>query len=226
MTPDELTRQVQDLPWFHQIDLGGGVVTPGRVSLKDLRATADVYFKDDLVAGKTFLDVGCWDGFHSFEAARRGADRVLATDHLVWSEDIGGWGDRRSFELARNVIAPSVEVRDLDISELTPEAVGTFDVVLFAGVFYHLRHPFLVMEQMAKLTKECLIVETHIEFILTRRPAMKFFPTTELNGDGSNWWGPNVACVVAMLKDLGFPRIEVTRPKHTPSRGVFRGFRS
>ena len=71
---------------------------------------------------------------------RRGAARVLATDHFAWSDLF--WGDRRSFELARTHLAPGVEVMDIDLADLTPARIGQFDVVLFAGVFYHLRHPF------------------------------------------------------------------------------------
>jgi tRNA (mo5U34)-methyltransferase len=64
---------------------------------------------DRPITGRSVLDIGCWDGAYSIEAVRRGASRVLATDHFVWHE---GWGDRRCFELARAHLAPSIEVMD------------------------------------------------------------------------------------------------------------------
>lgn len=217
-----LTLDPAELPWHHQIDLGDGRLTPGNTKLDVLRVQADIYFRD--IAGKSFLDIGCWDGFNSFEAARRGAARVLATDHFAWSDQC--WGDRRSFEYARQTLAPQVEVRDIDLPDLSPESVGTFDVVLFAGVFYHLRHPFQVMEHIAKLSTDTLIVETHVDAMELDRPAMIFYPEKELAGDETNWWGPNTLCVEAMLRDVGFPNIETILHPIYESRAIFIGRRA
>ncbi|MDG4880378.1 DUF1698 domain-containing protein [Mesorhizobium sp. WSM4884] len=219
---EDLQRRVNELPWHHQIDFGEGVLSPGNTPIGVLRNQADVYF-DGIIHGKTFLDIGAWDGFNSFEAHRRGASRVLATDHFAWSEQC--WGDRRAFDLARSRIAPEVEVMDIDIPEMNHETVGRFDVVLFAGVFYHLRHPFAVLEQISDLAKEWLIVETHLDALDYDRPSMVFYPTNELANDNTNWWGPNPACVIAMLKDVGFTTVEyVVHPNH-PNRGIFRAKR-
>jgi tRNA (mo5U34)-methyltransferase len=216
---EDLQRRVNELPWHHQIDFGGGVLSPGSTPIGVLRTQANVYF-DGIIHGKTFLDIGTWDGFNSFEAHKRGASRVLATDHFAWSEQC--WGDRRAFELARSRIAPEVEVMDIDIPEMNHETVGRFDVVLFAGVFYHLRHPFAVLEQVSSLAKEWLIVETHLDALDYDRPSMVFYPTNELANDETNWWGPNPACVIAMLRDVGFSTVEyVVHPNH-PNRGIFR----
>jgi tRNA (mo5U34)-methyltransferase len=213
--------QIPTLPWFHQIDLGGGVVTPGKIPQRVLKAQADVYFKDG-VAGKTVLDIGCWDGFNSFEAKRRGATRVLATDHYAWSPQC--WGSRQSFETARAALELDVEAMDIELNDISPERVGTFDVVLFLGVFYHLRHPFLGLEKAASVCSGTIIVETHLDAWFSFRPAMVFYPTTELRGDGSNWWGPNKACVLAMLRDLGFTA-EFVRHPTSFRRGIFFGRR-
>jgi tRNA (mo5U34)-methyltransferase len=54
---------------------------------------------------------------------------------------------------------------------------------------------------------------------------MVFYPDATLAGDDTNWWGPNAACVAAMLDELGFPRVEQSvNPAH-PERGIFHGFR-
>jgi tRNA (mo5U34)-methyltransferase len=220
-----LTERINALRWFHQIDFGNGVLSPGLAPLEVLKAQAAVYFRDG-VKGKTVLDIGCWDGFNSFEAARLGARRVLATDHFTWSS--AGWGNRDAFELAREHLAPAVEVMDIDILDITPERVGRFDVVLFCGIFYHLRNPLMVLEHVAKLSTDLLIVESHLDALNEARPAMIFYPGAELNNDVTNWWGPNVPCVEAMLRDLGFGRVEFFRhpiAAHV-SRGIFLAHRT
>jgi len=219
---EELISRVNSLPWFHQIDLGNGIITPGRTSIDHLRAVADVFF-DTSLAGKSVLDIGCYDGFFSFEAKRRGARRVLATDYFMWKYDPRV---REAFEIARDLVAPDLEDKVIDVSDLTLETVGKFDIVLFSGVFYHLRHPFLVLEQIAVLVTETLIVETHLDAMEIARPAMVMYPGTELNNDPTNWWGPNTACVTAMLRDVGFVRVDFQpNPNHTVNRGIFHGRR-
>jgi SAM-dependent methyltransferase len=146
---DGLAAAMAAVSWHHQIDFGNGLLSAGNTKLAVLQAQSQIYFAADIIRGKTFLDIGCWDGYNSFEAHRLGASRVLATDHFAWSSAC--WGDRRAFELARAHLAPSVEVLDIDLPELTEERVGLFDVVLFAGVFFHLRHPFAALERVEVL---------------------------------------------------------------------------
>jgi tRNA (mo5U34)-methyltransferase len=218
-----LAEQINQLPWHHQIDFGDGLLSKGNTPIDHLREIAEIYFRD-IVSGRSVLDIGCWDGFNSFEAYRRGATRVLAADHFAWSEKC--WGDRRSFDLAHRHLAPAVEVMDIDLPDMTPERVGRFDIVLFAGIFYHLRNPFLALEQIARLSREWIIVETHMDAENENRPAMIFYPTNELANDPTNWWGPNRACVEAMLRDVGVPHIEfIPNPFHR-NRGIFRARRS
>jgi tRNA (mo5U34)-methyltransferase len=101
-----------------------------------------------------------------------------------------------------------VESLEIDVPDISPERVGSFNVVLFIGVLYHLRHPLLGLERAASVAKDTLIVETVLDAHWMRRPAMVFYPGSERNGDPTNWWGPNAACVIAMLKDLGFKQVE------------------
>lgn len=213
----ELHARVHALPWFHSIDLGNGIVTPGDAPLDDLKKQADAFFPASL-AGKAVLDIGCYNGFFSFDAMRRGADRVVALDHFIWQH----WPkSREAFELARSVKAPLVEPIHLDLWDLTSLKIGYFDYVLFAGVFYHLRHPWLALEKIAALTRETIVVETHMDAADIDKPAMILYPGSSLNADWTNWWGPNRACVEAMLRDVGFPNIIFTvNPVHA-TRGIF-----
>jgi tRNA (mo5U34)-methyltransferase len=216
MDPAEIRQRVGEIRWYHTIDLGHGVVTPGvdpsASRLSKLRFPADM-------TGKTALDIGAWDGFFSFEFERRGATRVLAVDSFSWSGP--GWGTKAGFDLARQVLGSSVEDRELEVLDLSPETVGVFDVVLFAGVLYHLPHPLLALERVASVTGDLLILETQVDLVRERRPAMAFYPGSDLNRDASNWWAPNPPALLAMLRTVGFTRVEVVRaPYRLPLRAA------
>jgi tRNA (mo5U34)-methyltransferase len=214
-----LQAEIDQFKWFHSIDFGNGHRSRGVVPLNVLRALADVLFSEP-IRGKTLLDIGCFDGFFSIEAARRGA-KVLATDYFVWHN---GW-DRGSFELARHKLAPQIRVHEISLEDISPKMVGMHDVVLFAGVLYHTRHPFLALEQAASVAKDLLIVETHMDAANETRPAMIMYPGKELNDDPTNWWGPNRQCVEAMLRDLGFEPFRFTQHPAGPMRGIFHARR-
>jgi tRNA (mo5U34)-methyltransferase len=210
---DEVKQEVAKICWFHKIDLGHGIVTPGVDNSPEKLPTFGI--PDDL-HDWTVLDVGAWDGFFSFEAERRGARRVLATDHFCWGG--GGWGTGAGFELAREVLHSRVEGKRIDVLDLSPRTVGVFDLVLFLGVLYHMRHPLLALERIASVTKKRLILETHVDMLDCPRPAMAYYPGTELGGDPTNWCGPNPAMVDAMLKTAGFQKVVIhSGPTyHTP----------
>jgi tRNA (mo5U34)-methyltransferase len=214
----DLQSRVDAIRWYHTIDLGGGVITRG-VDDSPLRL-ARVQLPQSL-HGKTVLDIGAWDGFFSFECERRGAARVVAADHFSWHGT--GWGTKAGFTLARDALGSRVEDIDIDVMDLSPERVGTFDVVLFLGVFYHLRHPFLALERVASVTRDYLIVETVVDLVGFRRPAMAFYPGQELNNDPTNWWGPNIPAVVGMLESLGFVEVTVPTP---PPKAMYRAARA
>ena len=214
-----LRQRIEGIRWWHTMELAPGVWTRGAQGAPR-NGTADTLQRlhlPDSFAGKTVLDVGAWDGFFSFEAERRGAARVLATDRFSWGD--GGWGTQDGFRLAREALGSRVEDLRIDPMDLTPERVGTFDVVLFLGVLYHLRHPLLGLERVAALCKDLLILETYVDLRLGEDfPAMAYYPGDELDGDPTNWWGPNTCGVQAMLRTVGFTRIETFRdPSLEPS---------
>jgi tRNA (mo5U34)-methyltransferase len=204
---DELRRRVAEIRWFHSIELAPGLVTPGfddtRRRVHHLQIPADL-------RERTVLDVGAWDGFFSFEAERRGAARVVATDSFAWNGE--NWSSKAGFELARECLGSDVEDADVDVLDLDPERLGRFDLVLFLGVLYHMRHPLLALEKVAGVTGEQLIVETAVDCTWTRRPAAAFYPGHGLTTDPTNWWGPNPEAVIAMLRTVGFARVEVVSP--------------
>ena len=109
---------------------------------------------------------------------------------------------------------------------MTPDRVGQFDVVLFLGVFYHLVDPIQALQNLATLTKEVAVVESHMDLGNFDRPAMVFYPGAELNNDPTNWWGPNRLCMEALLTLVGFSRIEYQpHPIVGAARGIFHAYK-
>jgi tRNA (mo5U34)-methyltransferase len=208
---DELRTLVNSQVWHHQIDLGHGIVTPGRDrSARKLQA-----LELPALQGKSVLDVGAWDGYFSFAAERLGAARVVALDSVIWHNV-----SKFPFELARKTLGSSVEDIELEVLEISPETVGQFDVVLFMGVLYHMRDPLAALEAVASVTKELLVVETLVDMTFSPRPAAAFYPGTYLGGDHSNWWGPNAAAVVGMIAEFGFSDVRIVN-KPSPLKHLY-----
>lgn len=204
-----LTDRIASLPWFHYIDLGDGVVTPGIKGLDYLVKEEAPQLLDAVeLAGGSVLDVGAWNGFYSFEAKRRGASAVLAADHYVWNHE--HWKGREGFDIANEALRMEVEAIDIDVPDMTPENVGKHDVVLFLGVLYHLPDPLGGLKRAAALARECIVVETHADLMNIETPAMAYYPAASLNGDSTNFFGPNLACLVGMLREFGFTTIDTT----------------
>lgn len=225
--------------WFHSLDLGAGVVTPGTKSAEHLAGEAAALRLPGL-RGRSVLDIGAWDGFYSFEAERRGAARVVALDHYAWSMDLAAMGaywercraegrppepyeqvpeiwrpdtlpGKRGFDVARTALGSRVESVVADFMTTDVDEVGTFDVALFLGVLYHLMDPFAALRRLRKVTREVAVIETACMVLvgLAERPLWDFFPNDELDGDPGNWWAPNVAGLVGACRAAGFSSVEV-----------------
>ncbi len=186
--------------WWHSIDLGGGRVTPGVRSLDELRRVYASFRLPEDLSGKRALDIGCWDGFFSFEAERHGAE-VVAVDP---------WPHERFFE-AHRLLNSRVEFREMSVYEITRETLGSFDVVLMLGVLYHLQHPLLALQRVCEVTRDVAVIESHVvDGVLdVSQPVMQFYEMDELGGQHDNWWGPNTDCMTGMLRAAGFVRSEV-----------------
>lgn len=204
VTVDNLAQRVREIDWYHTIELPGDIMTPGvnrtSVSLSRLALPPSL-------VGKSVLDVGAWDGFYSFEAAKRGATRVMATDSYVWR---GRWG-QAGFLLARRALGLDgvVEDRLIDVMDLTPQAVGRFDVVLLLGVLYHLRDPIGALERVVSVCDDLLVIETETALNFLPIPAARLWRIRELNEDDTNWWSLNRVALVALLHRFGFGDVRV-----------------
>lgn len=208
----ELYRQIQNYPyWLHRIPLGEDVFTPGFKTL-DWEALE----LPGQLEGKTFLEVGAADGMYAFEAERRGAESVVATD--IWEDsrvDSVRWNGvlsrKQSFDLCREYLDSAVEAKTIPVEELTPDSVGRFDIVLCSDVLMHVSAPYTAIERLAGVTADQLIVKAPVTNLLTETPIMEF---TKQHDDRWNWWLPNLDCLEAMLSVAGCVE---TRAFHPPS---------
>lgn len=217
---EDIAAEAQKIQWFHSIDLGNGIVTKG-ADASPIRV--EMLHLPESLKGKTVLDIGSWDGFFAFECERRGAKRVLATDSYCWSGQ--GWGSKDGFNLARRALKSKVEDLEIDVLDLSPERVGVFDLVICLGVLYHMRDPLLALERIASVTGERLILDTHVDLMMLKRPAIAFYEGKELNNDPTNWCGPNPPAVKAMLRTVGFERVEIVSTRISRAHRLARALR-
>jgi tRNA (mo5U34)-methyltransferase len=188
--------------WFHVLDFGDGLVTPGRDVTEAKLAALEL---PDLT-GKSVIDIGAYDGYFSFECERRGAARVVANDHWAWTWP--GEDARRNFELSRTILDSSVEPLEVPVTALDGAEHGTFDVTLFLGVLYHAPDMLGYLRAARSVTADMLVLETLVDALDVDRPTAVCYPTGTIPNDDSNHWGPNPGCVEAMLRRVGFSRIE------------------
>jgi tRNA (mo5U34)-methyltransferase len=197
---DSYREEFGNTGWWHSIDLGGGRITPGVRKLDDLQSRyANFNLPEDL-SGKRVLDMGCWDGFFSFEAERHGA-QVVAVDC---------WRPEKFFE-AHRALNSRVEFHEMSVYELSREKLGLFDIVFFLGVLYHLQHPLLSLQRVCEVTRDIAIIGSYVidNILDTASPVMEFYPLDELGGQYDNWWGPNTECLVRMTQTAGFAQTDV-----------------
>ncbi|RBI71101.1 methyltransferase type 11 [Roseovarius sp. TE539] len=193
------------IKWFHSLDLNGEVM-PGIRPADVLETEAEAIFSHS-VKGKSVLDIGAWDGFFSFEAERRGAKRVLSTDHFCWSGP--GWGTKAGYDHAHQRLSSRCESLDVDVFDLDPEKLGKFDVVLFLGVLYHLTNPYDGLRKAADMAGDLLIVETVTAQNRNEQAVLQYYENDSLDGDPTNFFAPNTKALAGMLREIGFPNVEV-----------------
>ncbi len=194
---EELNR----LGWYHSIELPDGQVIQGLLSIDQLRSRIAQFPIPADLRGMRVLDIGAWDGWYSFEMERRGAE-VMALDSA----------EHTQFQVARDLIGSKVEYRIGDICRVSPRDIGRFDIVLFFGVLYHVKHPMLALETVCDLTTNMAFVESFVTddgSDLSAPPVMEFYETMELRGQFDNWVGPNASCLLAFCRTAGFVGVQL-----------------
>lgn len=221
LSREAIRERVQSLgDWFHNLNLNGVETAPnhflGDYPSVKWRGFAHAIPAD--LSGKSVLDVGCNAGFYALEMKKRGAARVLGVD-----------SDERYLAQARfaaEVAGADIEFRAMSVYEL-PALGERFDIVLFMGVLYHLRHPLLaldilhdqvvsgtlVFQSMLRGSSRTIEVARDYEFSEAEHfedpayPRM-YFVEHKYAHDPTNWWIPNRACAEAMLRSAGFEIVD------------------
>src|SRR3989440_8166991 len=217
LSREEIRRRIDALgPWFHNLDLHGVPTAPSHF-LGDYPAVKWRHFADVIpksLKGKTVLDIGCNAGFYAMEMKRRGADRVLGLDS-------------RDEYLAQARFAAEVNNLDVEFRNMSVYDVAalreTFDLVIFMGVLYHLRHPLLALDLIHEHVARDLMLFQSMQrgsavvevpkadygfweddhFLDPGYPKLHFVEQRYAD-DPTNWWIPNRACAEAMLRSSGF----------------------
>ena len=213
-SPEEADAFIKAQPyWYHRIYLGNGIYTMQPTLAEQLWALLKPTFPEDL-EGASMLDVGCNAGFFSILAKLRGAGRILGIESIDFFV--------AQAEYIRKVWQMDIEYRLMDAHDID-NIDEQFDLVMFAGILYHLKNPLQVLEDIGHRCRDALVVETEIvpedprnlvvarlgpsgkiKLTATTKGFMKFYERDELNGDSSNWWAPDTECLSGMLRVAGF----------------------
>jgi tRNA (mo5U34)-methyltransferase len=219
--PQEIRRLIAEHGrWWHEIELAPDIVTPGDDSNRMKLPILDSIGLPRDMKGLRALDIGCSDGYFSFEMERRGAE-VMAVDFVP--EHYTG------FSTARKILGSHVEYRMDNVYNLSSEKYGVFDVVLFMGVLYHLRKPLAALDSIRGVMKEGALLFTgtmmideyvllpdgstttleSLNPVLKNVPLWQAYPGDSLNGDFTNCFAPNEAALRAALEEAQFRVDEV-----------------
>lgn len=203
--PDvELAAAVAAHRWLQSIRLRPGLLTPGARSETELSRLEEALLGPINLAGAEVIEVGAWNGAFSLAAKRRGAARVLATDHLAWT--LPGSTAKAATELAARETGLAIETRAMD-----PRAFGThsghFHVVVATEYFSQLFNPIAGLKGLRAITSRLLLIETVQDGMEEPRPVMMAHTRTMPYGAAVAGWAPNREAVKQMLLELGFDRI-------------------
>ncbi len=184
-----LIEQAKTREWFHTIDFGGGHSTPGP---HDAQVGHQYHaFQDVDFTNKSVLDIGCWDGLWSYEAEKRGATDVYSTD-LITQRD----GDVSNYQLAHSIFQSRAKYKtNVSVYDVHTLGKNDFDVVLYMGVFYHIKDPLLALARLRQVTKEGGLILVEGEVVRSEKSYGEFYYNQDYARSSSNWWIPSIGCL-------------------------------
>lgn len=225
----EIRARVGGLPlWYHTFDFGSGIVTP---AFFDHRRVVSRLPMPGSLAGKRCLDLASADGFFALEMARRGGDVVSVDLESALEQDYQGitgprpgeerTGARDRFEVARWATGLQVERHDMNLYDVSPDRLGTFDFVFMGNVLLHLADPSRVLRNVRSVTRGQFLSFETISLPLTiLRP---WAPAAALSPfDEPRWWTPNRAAHERLLVASGFSVERRRFPLRAPFGSAFK----
>jgi len=212
---DWIRHQVEaEQYWFQKVELFPGYSSPGWDDPAESKLP--YYGLPDDLSGMRVLDIGCAEGFFSFEAERRGAREVIGIDSF--SDSV------RRFNIVKEARQSNATAFLMNVYDLEPDRLGTFDLVLFYGVFYHLKHPQHALERIRSICSGTMLFQTHVfeDPAVKDEPIARFYPhgmpsgPNNENFDVTVFWLFNSLCCVAMLDHVGFTDLEIVSSNPHP----------
>ena len=194
--------------WWHTFDLGNGLVTKGGAGVQDWKLSHLPKRYD----GKRVLDIGCADGFYSFDAESKGAKEVVMIDHVI----------RPTRILMQELLETNVKFILSKTDDFTTNISGKFNSILFMGVLYHLRYPLLGLENAISMLNDN--GEFYLETLIdenVKTCSMQFIEG-DFGGASNNWWNPSVSCVLALMRSAGLHNVQMKSSIYG-TRGFFYG---
>lgn len=217
MTDAELRHAVAAHRWQHSLRLPGGLVTPGARSEAALAAEEAALFGAVNLRGAHVLDAGAAEGHFTFAALRRGARRVLSTDHLAWTQA----GGEAALRLAGDALGQPVETLAADPRQVT----GSFHVTLAMGLYEQAANPIAALRALGAATTHLMLIETLQDALDDARPMMVAHTLDRPYGAGIEGWAPNPPLVLHMLLEMGFDRVLYRTHPEGVARGIYAALR-
>jgi SAM-dependent methyltransferase len=222
--------KLMDRVCYHRYEVEPGLFTPGKdLEVEPKRCLDELGVPSDL-SGLRALDIGAWDGPFTFELERRGA-QVTALD--IQDPDI------TVFNAVKEIKNSSATYVRGSVYDAVPETLGTYDLVLFAGVYYHLKNPALGLQRIRRLLNDggILFIEggSATDFVAEQLNNLLGLPKSSISTTAkvvdalplsyfdaekriykhwSNWWFPTTRCLEAMMLDSGFRDVDLELKKN------------
>jgi 2-polyprenyl-3-methyl-5-hydroxy-6-metoxy-1,4-benzoquinol methylase len=203
ITQADIRERINQYPWYHAVQVTEDIATPGLHHHPGLIGMTLAHLRRLDLRGKRFLDIGCRDGFFCFEAEKLGAAEVVGIDNDL---------SRGAVELLVPLLRSKVRMHQMNVLDLRPETFGKFDVVLCAGVLYHLRYPFWSLKLIRDVIKEDgnLLLETAV-LVDDNRRALLFCPIgADSPYEGTSCTFYNTKALTETLGSLGLEVNQVT----------------
>lgn len=198
---EEQRRKVAAVKWFHRIQLGE-VETPGRNN-KVHQDWVSAHLPASM-ADRSVLDIGAWDGYYSFLAESRGAARVLAIDEI--QNPAAHLGGTEGFEVAKEILRSKVEYRVMSAKDLD-QVTDTFDIILFLGVYYHVKDPMDILVKIRRRLRPGGLVFLEGMYIPGSRPLLRFFEGDEV--EPTTFCGATLSGFVRMGRFAGYSSVRL-----------------